>query len=57
MVLPERDDVEPDLLGLLGDGDRVLDPLVLTGRAPRRRIRGDVTDGEDAELHCCSSLG
>ncbi len=51
VVLAGREDVEPDLLGLLRDRDRVLDALVLGDGAARGRVRGHVTDGEDAELH------
>ena len=51
VVLPRREDVEPDLLGLLRDGDGRLDPLVLGRRPARRGVRGDVPDREDPELH------
>ena len=51
VVLAGREDVEPDLLGLLGDRDRRLDPLVLGRRPSRGRVRRDVADGEDPELH------
>ena len=47
----DRDDVEAHLLGLLRDRDGGLDPLVLGRGAAVGRIGGDVTDGEDAELH------
>ena len=47
------EDVEPDLLGLLGDGDHRLDALVLARRAPLDRVRRHVADGEDPELHAC----
>jgi hypothetical protein len=48
---PRREDVEADLFGLPGDGDGRLDALVLGGRPARGRVGGDVTDGEDPELH------
>ncbi len=51
VVLAEGEDVEPDLLGLLGDGEDGLDPLGLGGRATGGRVGRDVADREDAELH------
>ena len=51
VVLPRREDVEANLLGLQRDGDHRLDPLRLGGCAPVRRVGSDVPDGEDAELH------
>ena len=51
VVLAGREDVEADLLGLQRDGDHRLDPLVLGRRPSGRRVGGDVTDGEDPELH------
>ena len=51
VVLPHRDDVEPDLVGLLGDRHGVLDPLVLRRRATGGGVGRDVPDGEDTELH------
>src|SRR5262249_35071000 len=51
VVLADREHVQPDLFGLLGDlGDR-RDPFGLAGRLPRYRVPGDVTDREDPELH------
>jgi len=51
VVLARREHVEADLLGLLGDRDRVLDALVLGGRRAVHRVGSDVTDGEESELH------
>jgi hypothetical protein len=58
VVLAGREDVEPDLLGLLGDGHGGLDALVLGGRPAGGGVGGDVADREDPELHerllgCC----
>ncbi len=51
VVLAECEHVEPDLVGTLGDPDDVADPLGLAVGVAGRRVRGDVTDGEDSELH------
>ena len=56
VVLTRGEDVEPDLLGLLGDRDRRPDPLLLGRRATGGRVPGEVAHGEDAELHVCSPL-
>src|SRR6478609_855327 len=56
VVLSGREDVEPDLLRLLGDGDGGLDPLVLGRRTARRGVGGHVADGEDPELHVSQLL-
>jgi len=56
VVLPRREDVEADLLGLAGNGDGGLDALILRGGATGRRVGGHVADGEDAELHSAHSL-
>jgi hypothetical protein len=50
VVLAGREDVHAHLLRLQRDGHHRLDPLRLGGRAARRRVGRDVTDGEDAEL-------
>src|SRR6478672_12351396 len=50
-MLARGEHVETDLLGLQGEGDHALDPLVLGGRPPGGGIRGDVPDAEDSELH------
>src|SRR6202035_18273 len=51
VVLADRENVQPDLFGLLRDlGDRI-DPFGLAGRVARHRVAGDVTDREDPELH------
>jgi hypothetical protein len=51
VVLAPGEDVEADLLGLLGDRHRGREPLVLGRGAARRGVGGDVADAEDAELH------
>src|SRR4029077_16293373 len=51
VVLADSDDVEPDLLCLLGDLHGRLDALVLRRRPTRRRVWRHVSHGEDAELH------
>ena len=53
---PKANDVEPDRVGLLGDLDLGLDPLVLGRGATGGRVGGHVTDGEDAELHGCGDV-
>ena len=50
-MLAGREHVEPDLLGLEGEGDHLLDPLVLGDRVAGGRVGGDVPDAEDSELH------
>src|SRR6266536_6672810 len=54
VVLARGEDVEPDLLGLLGDRHHRLDPRLLGWHPPVRRVRRDVADSEDPELHDCS---
>ena len=56
VVLARGEDIESDLFRLLGDGDGGLDALVLRGRLAVGRVRRDVPDGEDAELHLSHSL-
>src|SRR5690606_572316 len=51
VVLADGEDVEAHLFGELALGDHVLQALVLGGHLPGHRVRGDVRDGEDAELH------
>ncbi|MEY9211135.1 hypothetical protein ABH917_000581 [Thermobifida halotolerans] len=51
VVLAGGEDVQSDLLGLQRDRDHRLDPLGLGRGAPGGRVRGDVADGEDPELH------
>ena len=51
VVLAEGEDVEPDLLGVLGDGQRRRDSLILRRGSTRGGGLGDVADGEDSELH------
>jgi hypothetical protein len=55
VVLSEGEHVEADLVGATCDPDDVPDPLGLALRVTRHRVRGDVADGEDAELHDSSS--
>ncbi len=50
-MLAGREDVQADLLGLLGDDDGGPDAFCLAGSAARRRVGRHVTDGEDPELH------
>ena len=50
-MLTGGEDVEPDLVGLLGDGHRGLDALILGRGLPGGGVGGDVTDGEDSDLH------
>src|SRR6201999_2518211 len=51
VVLADREDVEPDFLGLLRDLHRRVDPLRLARGLARGRVAGDVADREDSELH------
>ncbi|NYG36265.1 hypothetical protein BJY28_000734 [Janibacter alkaliphilus] len=51
VVLAGGEDVQADLLGLLGDRHGGLDPLVLAGRPAGGGVGGQVADAEDAELH------
>jgi len=51
VVLTEREDVESDLLRVLGDRQRRLDPLGLGRGSTGRRVLRDVADREDSELH------
>ncbi len=54
VMFSRHEDVEADLLGVLGDGDHRLDALMLGGRLPCGRVDRHVADGEDFELHVCS---
>ena len=56
-MFPGREDVEADLLDLLGYDDGALDAFCLGRWAACGRIRRHVTDGEDPELHACHSTG
>lgn len=51
VVLAEGEDVETDLLGVPGDGQDVLNALRLGRGGAGRRVRRDVADREDSELH------
>jgi hypothetical protein len=56
VMLAQREDVEADLLRLERDGHERLDPLCLGLRSAGRRVRRDVADREDPELHGDSKL-
>jgi hypothetical protein len=56
VVLAECEDVHAHLLDLLGNGQDVLDALVLGGRRSVGGVRRHVSDGEDTELHCFVAL-
>ncbi len=58
VVLALGENVEADLFRLLGDGQHGLDALVFRGRLAGGRVRCDVADGEDSELHsgCSNSM-
>ena len=51
VVLADGEDVHADLFGLLGDGDDVVDALLLGRGVAADRVAGDVADAENAELH------
>ncbi len=52
VVLADREDVESHVIGTLGDAHDVRDALVLALRDAGRGVGGgDVSDGEDSELH------
>jgi hypothetical protein len=44
VVLARREHIQADVLGLVGDGDNRLDPLVLGGGPAGRGIGGDIAD-------------
>src|SRR3954451_2452623 len=50
-MLADREHVEPDLVGLLGNANDRVDPLRLARRVAAYRVSCDVADGEDSELH------
>src|SRR5690606_31907858 len=54
VVLPDREDVEPDLLRLLRDVDDRVDPLRFARRVAGDRVPGDVAHRKDTELHTVS---
>jgi len=51
VVLPGREHVQTDFLGLERQSDHPLDPLGFRRRAAGDGIGGDITDREDPELH------
>src|SRR5690606_516428 len=53
VVLAHCEDVQPDVLGVLRDGDRILYLLSFTRSLTCDRVACDVADGEKTELHTC----
>ena len=56
VMLAGGEEVEADLVGQLRHLDGVLDPLMLAGGLAGGGVAGDVSDGEDSELHGRSFL-